>query len=384
MAELVALDLPGGPDFVDALQRVWDAGDAAFPIDRRLPTAEAARVMASIAPTAVIEADGERRSLEGGQPAAPGDAVVVATSGTTGFPKGVVHTHDSVRASADATSTALNVDPSTDTWLACLPLAHIGGLAVVMRSLVTDTPVVAHDGFDAARVMEAIESGVTLASLVTKALNEIDTTRFRTILIGGAAPPPERPSNVIATYGMTETGSGCVYDRYPLDGLEMQIASDDHIQLRGPMLLRAYRGNLDGAGFVERDPRIDDGWFDTGDLGRWRDDGLIHVEGRAGDVIVTGGEKVWPSRVEPLLEAHPGIAELAVVGRPDPDWGHQVTVVAVAAADTTATGATAPPSLDELRELVKADLPVWYAPRALEWVDALPRTALGKIRRHEL
>lgn len=378
MAELVALDLPGGPEFVEALRRVWEAGDAAFPIDRRLPAAEAARVMASIAPTAIIENDGQRRSLDGGQPIEPGDAVVVATSGTTGFPKGVVHTHDSIRASAAATSTALDVDPSRDTWLACLPLAHIGGLAVVMRSLVTETPVVVHDGFDATRVTDAARDGVTLASLVTKALTQVDTSRFRTILIGGAAPPPKRPENVIATYGMTETGSGCVYDRHPLDGLDIRIDDDDHINLRGPMLLRAYRGNLDGGGYIERDPKTADGWFDTGDLGHWRDDGLIHVEGRAGDVIATGGEKVWPSRVEPLLESHPGISEVAVVGRPDAEWGHRVNAVAVATDDANR------PSLDELRDLVKADLPVWYAPRSIEWVASLPRTALGKVRRHEL
>lgn len=378
MPELVALDLPGGQAFVDALRRVWDSGDAIFPIDRRLPAAEAARVISSIQPTAIIEADGERRSLSDGQPTEPGDAVVVATSGTTGFPKGVLHTHDSIRASAEATSSALDVNPAADIWLACLPLAHIGGLAVVMRSIVTDTKVVVHDGFDAAQVSNALNEGVTLASLVTKALNEIDTERFRTILIGGAAPPPDRPSNVIATYGMTETGSGCVYDRHPLDGLEIRISDDDHIHLRGPMLLRAYRGNLEGAGFAERNPLSADGWFDTGDLGRWRDDGLIHVDGRAGDVVVSGGEKVWPARVEPLLEAHPAIRELAIVGRPDPDWGHRVVAVAVA------HDGVPKPTLDELRELVKADLPAWYAPRAIEWTTALPRTALGKVRRHEL
>ncbi len=378
MPELVALDLPGGQGFVDALRRVWDDGDAVFPIDRRLPAAEAKRVMESIRPTAVIEQDGERRALSGGEPVVPGDAVVVATSGTTGFPKGVVHTHASIRSSAEATSSALEVDPANDTWLACLPLAHIGGLAVVMRSIVTGTKVVVHDGFDASRVQDAARSGVTLASLVTKALNEIDTEQFRTILIGGAAPPADRPHNVIATYGMTETGSGCVYDRHPLDGLEIKISNDDHIHLRGPMLLRAYRGNLNGAGFAEHNPLSPDGWFDTGDLGRWREDGLLHVDGRAGDVVVSGGEKVWPSRVEPILENHPMIREIAIVGRPHDDWGHEVVAIAVA------NDAAHRPTLGELRDVVKSELPAWYAPRSVEWVEALPRTALGKIRRHEL
>ncbi len=380
MPELVALDLPGGPAFVEALQRVWAAGDAVFPLDRRLPPVEAARVMASIAPTAIIEADGERRSLSGGRPTQVGDAVVVATSGTTGAPKGVVHTHETVLASALATSEALDVDPDRDTWLACLPLAHIGGLAVVMRSLVTDTRCVVHDKFDPAMAEEAARQGVTLASLVTRALAQIDTEEFRTILIGGAAPPPSRPSNVIATYGMTETGSGCVYEREPLPGLEIAVAADGEILLRGPMMLRAYRGDLDGTGWIERDPKSEDNWFATGDLGGWGDDGLIQVHGRSGDVIVTGGEKVWPARVEPLLESHPGIAEVALVGRSHPEWGH--TVVAVAVANPSASNKT--PSLEELREYVKAELPAWYAPREIEWVNELPRTALGKVRRHEL
>ncbi len=376
MGELIALALPGGQPFVDALQRAWDDGDAVFPLDGRLPAAEAKRVMDTIRPTAVIEADGERRTLDGGLPVDDGDAVVVATSGTTGHPKGVIHTHDSVAASAHATSSALDVDPDTDVWLACLPLAHIGGLAVVMRSLVTGTGLIVHDGFDAEAVDRAAASGATLASLVTRTLTQIDTEAFRTILIGGAAPPPDRPHNVIATYGMTETGSGCVYERGPLDGVEIRVDDGDQIWLRGSMLARAYRTH-DGEQTSERLLADADGWFATGDLGHWGDDGLIRVDGRAGDVIVSGGEKVWPSRVEPLLAAQPGVAEVALVGRPHPEWGHEVVAVVVAEAG-------AEPEIDQLRDAVKAQLPAWYAPRRIEYRSALPKTALGKVRRLEL
>ena len=374
MPELVALALPGGPDFVTALSRTWQRGDAVFPLDLRLPKPEQERVLEVVAPSAIIEADGERRSLSKGQPVEPGDAVVVATSGTTGLPKGVVHTHDSVLASAEATSRALSVDPSADKWLACLPLAHIGGLAVVMRSLVTGTPVEVHASFDPDEAIAATRRGATLVSLVTRALTQIPAEAFRMILVGGAAPPPTRPANVWATYGMTETGSGVVYERQPLGGLEIRIDDDGEVWLRGPMLLRAYRSAADAAPLLHRDPKDAEGWFPTGDLGAWADDGSLRVHGRKGDVIATGGEKVWPERAEQVIARQPGVAEVAVVGRTHPDWGHEVVAVVVPSDEG--------PELDQIREAVRAELGVWYAPRRLELAEALPRTALGKLQRH--
>lgn len=374
VAELVLLDLAAGPAFVEALQRVWEAGDAAFALDQRLPATEAARVVDIVRPTAVIDHTGERRSLEGGRALDAGDAIVVATSGTTGEPKAVIHTHDSVRASALATSAALGVT-GDDTWLCCLPPAHVGGLSVILRALLTPADLVVHERFDAAAVDAAARDGATLVSVVTRALNQIDTTGFRQILIGGGPPPPDRADNVVATYGMTETGSGCVYDGYPLEGVELRIDDSNgtpgEIQIRADLLLRGYRTT---AGFV--DPRTDDGWFPTGDLGRLDPDGRLWVDGRAGDMLITGGENVWPHRVEKVLEAHPAIREAAVIGRPHPDWGQRV--VAVLAADDPV------PTLDEVREWVGRELPVWNAPKEIEFVEALPRTALGKIQRNRL
>ena len=367
MPQLVALALPGGPGYVDAIKRVWDAGDAIAPLDDRLPSLEAKKVMASLAPGAIIEPDGEIRSLDDGLPVEKGDAVVIATSGTTGAPKAVIHTHDSVAASARATSAALSVDPAADKWLACLPLAHIGGLAVVMRSLVTGTAVEVHDRFEAAATIDAARRGATLVSLVTRALNQVPNDLFRTILIGGAAPPPDRPANVIATYGLTETGSGLVYERRPLEGAEIDITAAGEIRLRGPMLFRAYRH--------DPDPYDDDGWFNTGDLGRWGDNGLLIVDGRAGDVIVTGGEKVWPAPIEAFLVERLDIAEIALVGQADLDWGQRVVAAVVPA------NPTAPPTLDELRAAIKERFPSWCAPRQLDLHVELPKTALGKIRR---
>lgn len=370
MTQLVALALPGGPGYVEAIKRVWDAGDAVAPLDPRLPAAEAAVVMGALAPAAVIEADGERRSLEGGQPVETGDALVIATSGTTGRPKAVIHTHDGIQASSEATSRALGVDPAGDRWLACLPLAHIGGLAVVLRSILTGTPVEVHDRFDPAATVAATERGATLVSLVTRALNQVPADAFRTILIGGAAPPADRPANVVATYGSTETGSGVLYDRRPLDGVEIDLAAGGEIRLRGPMLFRAYRH--------DPDPFDAGGWFRTGDIGRWGDDGLLLVDGRRGDVIVTGGEKVWPARIEAFLTERADVAEAALVGRPDPDWGHRVVAVVVAGDPAN------PPTLDGLRQAVKDRFGSWSAPRELELRASLPRTALGKIQRDRL
>jgi O-succinylbenzoic acid--CoA ligase len=297
-----------------------------------------------------------------------GDALVVATSGTTGLPRGVVLTHDAVRASAAATSARLAVT-GDDTWLACIPLSHVGGLSVVTRAIVTESRLIVHDGFDPVAVAAAARHGVTLVSLVPTTLQRIDPSLFRRIVLGGSRPPDELPANVVATYGMTETGSGVVYDGRPLDGVEIRIGPDDEIHIRCAMLLRCYR---DGS-----TPLVD-GWFPTGDLGVLDDSGELTVHGRRDDMIITGGENVWPAVVESAVRAHPSVAEVAVAGAPDVEWGQRVVAWIVP------TDAEAPPTLTLIRSFLAETLPMYMAPKEIRLVDSLPLTSSGKVRRHDL
>lgn len=389
MPELVALDLPGGIGFVDALHAIWDTGDAAAPLDPRLPPAARRVLLDTLRPTRIVGSDGAQRALSDGIGVEDGDALVVATSGTSGEPKGVVLTHDAIAASAQATSERLGVDPARHVWLACLPLAHIGGLAVVTRSIVTGTPVVVLPGFDAEAVEEAGRSGqVSHVSLVATALQRLDPSVFTCVLLGGSRVPDALPPNVVATYGMTETGSGVVYDGWPLQGVEVSFRTPagaeveergggagpgGEILLRAPMLLRRYRDGEDGR-VLGPDGSRD--WFATGDAGHLDGDGRLAVSGRIADVITTGAEKVWPDQVERVLIAHPGIAEVAIWKRRDPEWGERVVAWVVPIDDG--------PSLDELRQMVTEGIAPWAAPKELVLVNELPRTAGGKVRRRAL
>ena len=370
MVAVTAIAMPASERFVATVESEWGSGAAVAPIDHRLQGAELQRVLDVLAPTSLIGPDGERSVLTGGQPAEPGDALVIATSGSTGFPKGVVLTHDAVKASANLTSSRLNIDPAADRWMCCLPVSHVGGLSVITRAIHTGTPLSLLESFDADAVRAAVRTdGVTRISLVTRALSQIDSALFTTVLLGGAAPPADRPENVIATYGSTETGSGIVYEREALDGVELRIDDAGQLWVRSSTLLRCYR---DGT-----DPKDSAGWYPTGDAGQITD-GVLSVSGRMGDVIVTGGEKVWPARVEPLIRALASVAEIVVVGRPNDEWGHEVTAV-VQPADPDA-----PPTLDELKVAVRAELPAWWAPRRLELTEGFTRTPLGKIERHRV
>ena len=363
MKALIALDIEPSQRFVDELSKAWDEGDAVLPIDQRLPIEAKKQLINQLNPTHIISSDG-RVTLEGGQPVESGDALVVATSGSTGTPKGVVLTQESVLASAKASSSALDVT-FDDHWYSCLPLAHVGGLSVVTRSLLMGTQLTIAPRFDPDEV-ERHSHTCTLISIVPTALQRIDPRKFRAILLGGSKPPPNRPRNVIATYGLSETGSGIVYEGRPLNGVEIQISNDDEILVRSPMNMRSYR---DGSSSIDSD-----GWLHTGDIGSLSDDGLLQVQGRQGDVIVTGAEKVWPEAVETAIASLFEPQQFAVIGLPDAEWGERVVVA------TTRTDI----SLTQIRDLVLQTLPNYCVPKSIHIVGSIPQTAIGKIRRNEI
>ena len=355
--------MPCGPQMVDRIRRAWDEGDAIFPLDQRLPAPARAMVMDAVKPTKVATVNDETNIS--GTFVETGDAVVVATSGTTGRPKAVVHTLDAVVASAQATSQRLGVT-SSDKWLACLPPSHVGGLSVILRSIVTNTPLIAVPSFSAEAYDAAAREGATLVSLVSTALQRVDNTKFRTIVLGGARPPKDRPANTVTTYGMTETGSGVVYDGVPLENVDIEIR-ESIIYLKAPMLMRVYRDGVS--------PLTHDGWLRTGDIGAF-ENGRLTVEGREGDLIITGGENVWPEDVEAAIRTSPMVTDVCVAGVPDDEWGQLVTAWIVANEQT--------PSLEDIRSHVKETLPAHCAPRHIEIVSEIPRTSLGKPKRAEL
>ena len=351
--------------FVDRLSRAWDDDDAVFPLDQRLPLPARQQILDLVRPTIIATAEGDTRI--DGEPVEPGDAVVVATSGTSGLPKAAVLTMAAVEASARATTERLNVT-LRDTWLACLPPSHVGGLSVITRSLIMGTSLIAAPSFSAETFTEAAQNGATLVSLVSTALQRIDPALYRTIVLGGSRQSSQLPPNCITTYGMTETGSGVVYNGKALRGVELEIR-DSIVYVRAPMLLRAYR---DGSV-----PLDSDGWFCTNDRGSLSDEGVLKIEGRDGDLIITGGENVWPEVVEDALREFQSITDLCVAGVPDPEWGHAVHVWIVAD-DANQI------SLDAVRGHVKQKLPAHFAPRHIHFIAEIPRTALGKPQRSVL
>lgn len=362
----------GGPAFVDHLQRLRADGDALVPIDPRLPDPARRALLDRLRPALVVDGDEVVARDAAAPPVADGDGLVVPTSGSTGDPKGVVLTWAALRAHALAVHDRLGVT-GDDAWWVALPLAHVGGLGVVVRALVTATPVLVDDAVTVERADRARAAGATLTSLVPTALDRLGADGWRWIVLGGSSDTvATRPRTVVRTYGMTETGGGVVYDGVPLAGVEVR-AVDGELWIRSPTLARGLR-QPDG---TVLDRRVD-GWLATGDAGVVAPDGTVAVAGRVDDMIVTGGENVWPDPVERALATHPEVAEVAVAGRPDPEWG-QAVVAWVVPVDRAA-----PPTLDVLRDHVAATLPRHAAPRRLVLVDALPRTPLGKVVRPAL
>jgi len=314
-------------------------------------------------------------------------ALVIGTSGSTGAPKGALLASDAIKASAMATHARLG---GPGTWLLAMSTRYIGGLQVLVRSLLAGTePVVADltDGFRAENFTKAAFTALNTPGRHYTALVPTQLTRlmadrdalealrgFDGIVMGGAAMSDaarqrcrDEGVNAIPSYGMSETASGCVYDGVPLDGVEIRL-SDGRIDIRGPMLADGYR-NFDGPSpFV-------DGWFHTSDHGRWTEDGRLEVLGRLDDVINTGGVKIAPSLVERALLTVEGVADACVIGLPDPEWG-QIVAAAVVADPV--------PSEQQLRDAVRTRAGRAAVPKLFHFLPALPLLGPGKVDRASL
>jgi O-succinylbenzoic acid--CoA ligase len=333
-----------------------------------------------------------------------GAAVIIFTSGTTGQPKGAVLSHRALAASAHDWSDRLGRSAS-DRWLACLPLYHVAGLAIVVRSGRWGVPLELHPGFDPEAVSAALDAGISHLSLVAVQLERLLAVRgdrpapatLRAILLGGGPVPAallERARAagypVVTTYGLTETSSGVATGGLdaatladptalrPLPRAELRVEPDGAPDGGGPILVR---GPMVFDGYVD-DPAataaaFDDGWLRTGDVGRLDPHGLLHVLDRRDDLIVSGGENVYPAEIESVLREHPAVTDAAVTGRPDPRWGAVPFALVVPRA-----GAAIEP--DALREHCRARLAAYKVPVDYVAVPALPRDELGKLRRREL
>jgi O-succinylbenzoic acid--CoA ligase len=297
------------------------------------------------------------------------DPLVIATSGSTGRPKRVVLSRDAMRASAHATHERLG---GPGQWVLNLPPTYVAGVQVLYRCVVAGTePVLLGTHAEAwARVEDRGYLSLVPTQLV-RALRSDEQVealrRFTAVLVGGGPLRPgvrseaeRRGIRVVQTYGMSETCGGCVYDGVPLDGVEVRI-DDGHVLLAGAVLFDGYEGEPERTAEVLRD-----GWLATHDLGHWGEDGRLRIDGRADDVIITGGVKVPARAVAAAVEAHTAVTDVEVVGVPDDEWGERVVAV-VAARD--------PIGLDAVRDLVE---PREWAPRQLLVVEEIPLLANGK------
>jgi o-succinylbenzoate---CoA ligase len=406
--ERVAIALEPGVEFARALHACMLLGAVAVPVDLRLTGEERERISGAAnvlveqplcAPEPKASAVGVTHDL---------DAVcaVIYTSGTTSTPRPVELTYGNFLWSALGSAVVLGVDPR-ERWLCALPVSHVGGLSILMRSAIYATTAVVHERFNTEDVLSALrDQQITLVSLVSTTLARLldaglrAPPRLRCALTGGGPVPDalverarEAGVPVLETYGLTEccsqaatapltsVASSSMTGRYsvkdgaagvprdvgagvPLFCTRTEIAADGEILLSGPTIARSQTAA--------------DGRLHTGDLGRIDAHGFLHVSGRKADTIVSGGENVSPSEVEAVLETCPGVLEAAVLGREDPQWGEAVTAIVVRAPGASVEEA-------QIRAHCSSHLASFKVPKRVEFVTApLPRTRSGKLLRREL
>lgn len=388
---VAAIAMAPGLEYATVLHALMKLGATAFPLDPRLTSEERQRAIGPNLPAIVIESPDDLAGHEADMPLlgeldldAPFTRIL--TSGTSGASRAIEHTYGNHLWSAVGSAFNLGVDPD-DRWLCCVPLFHVSGVSILMRSAIYGTTAVVQDGFDLDRVAESLQSdGITIVSLVTTMLTRLIDAgaaieRPRAILVGGGPVPDEileealgLGATVVQTYGLTETASQ-VTTLSPADASRKRGSA-------GRPLLTTHVRIADGEILVQG-PTVapealsEDGWLHTGDCGSIDSEGFLWVEGRLDDVIVTGGENVAPEEVEQVLASHPDVLEAAVVGRPDPNWQNAVVAVLVA-------NETAELDRDSLRSWCAARLAPYKVPKSFELVAELPRTSSGKVRRSEL
>lgn len=419
----VAMLAWNAPEVVELVHAVARLGATLVPLNARLRVSELvfqlrdAEVALLVADTALAQTAGEA-AAEAGLPgalvfplgeAAPGEferagersddepLCIMYTSGTTGLPKGVVLTYGNFFASAAGSAFNLGVLPG-DRWLACLPLFHVGGLSIVIRSVLYGTAVVLHRQFDERVVSASLRrDGVTHISVVATMLQrllDVDLApcppQLRVVLVGGGPVPEpllERAASlgypVVQTYGLTETasqvaalapadaitrlgsaGKPLVTTRLRIDALPGEAGE---ILVAGPVVTPGYFRRPEATAAAIRD-----GWLHTGDIGRLDEDGYLYVLDRRDDLIVSGGENVYPAEVEAVMLRHPGVREAAVVGLPDTRWGQVVVAAVVPGGELDAA---------ELQEWMRARIAGYKVPARIEIVPSLPMTASGKVQR---
>jgi o-succinylbenzoate---CoA ligase len=376
--ERVALTLPPGPEFVAVLHGCFLAGAVAVPIDLRLGDSERAHRARGASLVVEEPLEGSVSVVDLCPLSLESIAAVMSTSGTTAGPKAVALSYGNWLACALGSAVALGLDPE-ERWLCPMPLAHVGGLSIPIRSAIYGTTAVLHERFETEAVLDALSDPgqrITLVSLVPTMLSRLldaglaAPPALRWALLGGGPIAPALLQRaqaagvpVAPTYGMTEACSQIATHGWALPGVDVEIAADDEILVRGPT--------------VATGALSDDGWLHTGDLGRLDEAGRLSVAGRKADTIVTGGENVAPAEVESVLLEHPAVADAAVFGRADAQWGEAV-VARIVLRDGAAAAA------DELREHCAGRIARFKIPKAIEYADQLPRTQSGKLLRREL
>jgi malonyl-CoA/methylmalonyl-CoA synthetase len=347
-----------------------------------------------------IQVYGIELSIEDAAPGADIDgagtddpALLVYTSGTTGRPKGALLTHGNLLSSATSVNLAWRWEPE-DCLLLTLPLFHVHGLGVGLNgSLCAGAAFALRPKFEVEDVVEQCRRGVSMFFGVPAmyqrlaACGQLAALKPLRLLVSGSAPLPATLSHEVAEacgqiplerYGMTETLmlTSNPYDGlrrpgtvgFPLPGVQLRLDEAGEAQVRGPNVIAGYYRNpeADGESFS------DDGWFRTGDLGQFDDDGYLRLVGRSKDLIITGGYNVYPREVEEVLATHPAVLEVAVIGRPSEQWGEEVTAVVVARGEV---------DIDQLRSHAANGLAPYKVPKRVEFIDELPRNALGKVVR---